>query len=73
MINLRPTKPTLPIPTKIMIKREDRPRKSNPEGNSREEEDNNENPDIFDNKDDDEVCAEVPIDEIEILKSHIEA
>jgi hypothetical protein len=45
----------------------------NPEGNSREGEDNNENPDLFDNEDDGEIRPEVPIDEIKILKGHIEA
>jgi hypothetical protein len=49
------------------------PKRVNPEGNSREGEDNDENPDLFDNEDDGEVRPEVPIDEIEILKGHIEA
>jgi hypothetical protein len=49
------------------------PKRVNPEGNIREGEDNNENPDLFDNKDDDEVHPKVHIDEIKILKGHIEA
>jgi hypothetical protein len=49
------------------------PKRVNPEGNGREGEDHNENPDLFDNEEDGEVCPEVPIDEIEILKGHIEA
>jgi hypothetical protein len=48
------------------------PKRVNPEGNGREGEDNNENPDLFDNENDDEVHPEVPINEIKILKSHIE-
>jgi hypothetical protein len=49
------------------------PKRVNPEDNSREGEDHNENPDLFDNEDDVETRPEVPIDEIEILKGHIEA
>jgi hypothetical protein len=49
------------------------PKRVNPEGNNREGEDNNENLELFDNEDDDEVHPEVPIDEIEILKGHMEA
>jgi hypothetical protein len=49
------------------------PKRVNPEGNSREGEDNNENMKLFDNEDDGEIRPEVPIDEIEILKGHIEA
>jgi hypothetical protein len=49
------------------------PKRVNPEGNNREGEDYNENPDLFDNEEDSEVRLEVPIDEIEILKGHIEA
>jgi hypothetical protein len=49
------------------------PKRVNPEGNSREGEDHNENPDLFDNEEDGEVHPEVPVDEIEILKGHIEA
>jgi hypothetical protein len=49
------------------------PKRVNPEGNSREGKDHNENPDLFDNEDDVETRPEVPIDEIEILKGHIEA
>jgi hypothetical protein len=45
----------------------------NPEGNSREGEDHNENPDLFNNEEEGEVHPEVPVDEIEILKGHIEA
>jgi hypothetical protein len=45
----------------------------NPEGNDKEGEDNNENLDLFDNEEDGEVRPKVPIDEIKILKSHIEA
>jgi hypothetical protein len=46
------------------------PKRVNPEGNSREGEDHNENPDLFDNEDDVETRPEMPIDEIEILKPH---
>jgi hypothetical protein len=54
--------------------RKGRPSKRvNPEGNSREGEDHNENPDLFDNEEDGEVHPEVPVNEIEILKGHIEA
>jgi hypothetical protein len=54
--------------------RKGRPSKrANPEGNNREGEDHNENPDLFDNEDDVETRPEVPIDEIEILRGHIEA
>jgi hypothetical protein len=49
------------------------PKRINPEGNNREEEDNNENPVLFDNEDDGKVLPEVSIDEIEILKGHIKA
>jgi hypothetical protein len=49
------------------------PKRVNPEGNSREGEDHNENLDLFDKEEDGEVRPEVPIDEIEILKGHIEA
>jgi hypothetical protein len=49
------------------------PKKVNSEGNSREGEDHNENPDFFDKEDDVETRPEVPVDEIEILKCHIEA
>jgi hypothetical protein len=49
------------------------PKRVNPEGNNREGEDHNENPDLFNNEDDIETRPEVPIDEIEILKGHIEA
>jgi hypothetical protein len=49
------------------------PKKNNIEGNNRETEDNNDNLDALENEDDSEVCVEVPIDEIKILKSHIEA
>jgi hypothetical protein len=49
------------------------PKRVNPEGNSREGEDHNENPDLFDNEEDGEVHPEVSVDEIEILKGHIEA
>jgi hypothetical protein len=49
------------------------PKKINPECNSREWEDNNDNLDALENEDDDEVRAKVPLDEIEILKGHIEA
>jgi hypothetical protein len=49
------------------------PKRVNPEGNSREGEDHNENPDLFDNEEDGEIHPEVPVDEIEILKGHIEA
>jgi hypothetical protein len=49
------------------------PKRVNPEGNSREGEDHNENSDLFDNEEDGEVHPEVPVDEIEILKGHIEA
>jgi hypothetical protein len=62
----------LPTPTKIMVEREDRPRKSILKvtiGKGK----NNENPDLFDNEDNGEVRLEVPIDEIEILKYHIES
>jgi RNase adaptor protein for sRNA GlmZ degradation len=48
-------------------------KKNNIEGNNRETKDNNDNLDALENKDDNEVRAEVPIDEIKILKSHIEA
>jgi hypothetical protein len=48
------------------------PKKINPEGNNSEGEDNNGNPDLFDNEDDGEVYAEVLMDEIKILKGHIE-
>jgi hypothetical protein len=48
------------------------PKRVNPEGNSREGEDHNENPDLFDNEEDGEVHPKVLIDEIEILKCHIE-
>jgi hypothetical protein len=48
------------------------PKRVNPEGNDREREDHNENPDLFDNEEDGEVRPKVPIDEIEILKGHIE-
>jgi hypothetical protein len=49
------------------------PKRVNPKGNSREGEDHNENPDLFDNEEDGEVHPEVPVDEIEILKGHIMA
>jgi hypothetical protein len=49
------------------------PKRVNLKGNSREGEDHNENLDLFDNEEDGEVYLEVPIDEIEILKGHIEA
>jgi hypothetical protein len=49
------------------------PKRVNPKGNSREGEDHNENPDLFDNEEDGEVHPEVPVDEIEILKCHIDA
>jgi hypothetical protein len=49
------------------------PKRVNPEGNSRGGEDNNENLEPFDNEDDGEIRPEVSIDEIEILKWHIEA
>jgi hypothetical protein len=49
------------------------PKRVNPEGNSREGEDHNENPDLFDNEEDGEVHPEMSVDEIEILKGHIEA
>jgi hypothetical protein len=49
------------------------PKKNNIRGNNREGEDNNESLDVFENEDDSKVRAEVPIDEIEMLKSHIEA
>jgi hypothetical protein len=48
------------------------PKRINPEGNDREGEDNSENPDLFNNEEDSEIRLEVPIDEIEILKGHIE-
>jgi hypothetical protein len=48
-------------------------KKSNIEDNSREGEDNNENPDVFENEDDNEIRAEMPVDEVEMLKNHIEA
>jgi hypothetical protein len=49
------------------------PKKVNPQGNNREGEDNHDILDTFENEDDDEVRTEVPLDEIEILKGHIEA
>jgi hypothetical protein len=49
------------------------PKRVNLEGNNKDGEDNNENPEFFDNEDDFETRPEVPIDEIEILKGHIEA
>jgi hypothetical protein len=49
------------------------PKRVNPEGNNREGEDNNENPDLFNDEEDGETHPEMPIDEIEILKGHIEA
>jgi hypothetical protein len=48
------------------------PKRVNPEGNGREGEDNSENPDLFNNEEDGEIRPEMPIDEIEILKGHIE-
>jgi hypothetical protein len=72
MISPRLIKPTLPIPNKNNGRKERPPKRVNPEGNSREGEDHNENPDLFDNEDGVEVRPEVSIDEIEILKGHIE-
>jgi hypothetical protein len=58
---------------KNISRKERPPKRVNPEGNDREGEDNNENPDLFDNENNGEVRPEVPIDEIKILKGHIEA
>jgi hypothetical protein len=49
------------------------PKRVNLEGNNKDGEDNNENPEFFDNEDDVKIRPEVPIDEIEILKGHTEA
>jgi hypothetical protein len=49
------------------------PKRVNLEGNGREGKDNNENPDLFNNEEDGEVRPKVSIDEIKILKGHIEA
>jgi hypothetical protein len=49
------------------------PKRVNPEGNNREGGDNSENPNLFNNEEDGETRPEVSIDEIEILKGHIEA
>jgi hypothetical protein len=49
------------------------PKKVNPEGNGRDGEDNSENPDLFNNEEDSEIHPEMPIDEIKILRDHIEA
>jgi hypothetical protein len=62
----------LPIQTKTMTEKEDHLRKNNIEGNSKEGGNNNDNLDVFENEDDNEVRAEVPIDKIKMLKSRIE-
>jgi hypothetical protein len=49
------------------------PKKVNPKGNNREGKDNNENPDLFNNEEDGETRPEMLVDEIEILRGHIEA
>jgi hypothetical protein len=49
------------------------PKKVNPEGNGKEGEDNSENLDLFNIEEDGEIRPEMPIDEIKILRGHIEA
>jgi hypothetical protein len=49
------------------------PKRVNPEGNSREGKNNNENPDLFNNEEDGEIRPKMLIDEIKILRGHIEA
>jgi hypothetical protein len=72
MTSLYLTKPILPTQTKNNGRKERPPKKNNTHGNNREGEDNNENLDIFENEDDNEVRAEVPLDEIKMLKNYLE-
>jgi hypothetical protein len=63
----------LPIPTRIMVGKGDLLRELTPKAIAGKGNTTMKNPDLFDNEDDSETRPEVPIDEIEILKGHIEA